>query len=311
MTGHQTMRLLPLLFFAALLGWQATARAACEVRERAEVPFTLTGGHLLVPLMVNGIGANFVLDTGAERSLVTPDAVRRLDLALDQWVGTTMGGVGGVVEHQNADPRSLALGGVALQRHTITHDTSLTVGALPEMGVGEPVDGLLGRDFLSVFDLQLDMAAHRLTLYAVPGCSGRFLPWTLPYASVPATTPMTHALILPITLDAHRLTALLDTGASASVITLPGMIRLGLTAASLAGDPGGAARGLGRQAPEMRRHRFASLQIGSETQRNPVLWVAPVRVAPIVDALLGADWLAMQRRVWISFATSQVFFATQ
>ncbi len=305
------MRLLPLLFFALLLGWQAPARAACEVRERAEVPFTLTSGHLLVPLTVNDIGATFVLDTGAERSLVTPDAVRRLDLALDQWVGTTMRGVGGVVEHQNADPRSLTLGGVALQRHTITHDTSFTVGALPQTGVGEPVDGLLGRDFLSVFDLDFDVLAHRLTLYDVRGCSGRFLPWTPPYTLVPAETPMTHALILPLTLDAHRLTALLDTGASASMLVLPGMIRLGLTPEALAGDPGSAVRGLGRQAVEMRRHRFASLQIGGVTQRDPVLWVAPVRIAPIVDALLGADWLAMQRRVWISFATSQVFFTTQ
>ena len=34
---------------------------------------------------------------------MTPDAVQRLGLVLDQWVGTTMHGVGGVVEHQNAD----------------------------------------------------------------------------------------------------------------------------------------------------------------------------------------------------------------
>jgi hypothetical protein len=305
------IRLLLPVFFACLLGWQASASAACELRDRADVPFTLTGGHLLAPLAVNGATANFVVDTGAERSMVTPDAVRRLGLVLDQWVGTTMHGVGGVVEHQNADPRSLTLGGVALQRHTITHDTSLTVGPLPEMGAGEPVDGLLGRDFLSVFDLQFDIAAHRLTLYDVQGCTGRFLPWTRPYASVAATTPMTHALILPITLDSHPLTALLDTGASASMITLPGMIRLGLTQTTLAGDPGGAVRGVGRQATDMRRHRFASLQIGDDTERDPVLWVAPVRVVPIVDALLGSDWLAMQRRVWISFATSQVFFATQ
>jgi predicted aspartyl protease len=304
------MRLLLLILFASLLGWQETAYAACELRERAEVPFTSTGGHLLVPLTVNGAGATFVLDTGAERSMVTPDAVQRLGIALDQWVGTTMRGVGGVVAHQNADPRSLALGGAELQRHTITHDTSLTVGPLPQMGPGAPTDGLLGRDFLSVFDLQLDMVAQRLTLYEVPGCSGRFLPWTSPYASVAAETPMTHALIVPIILDSHRLTALLDTGASASMITLPGMIRLGLTQESLAGDQAAATRGVGRQTPEMRRHRFASLQIGGVTQRDPVLWVASVRVTPIVDALLGADWLAMQQRVWISFATSQVFFAS-
>jgi hypothetical protein len=297
--------MLRLMIFAGLLAWHATAHAACEIQQRAEVPFTAANGHLLIPLTVNGVGARFVLDTGAERSMVTPDAVQRLGLTLDQWVGTTMHGVGGVVSHQNADPRSMTLGGVALQRHTITHDTSLTVGPLP----GLDADGLLGRDFLSVFDLQLDSASHVLTLYDVRGCEGRFLPWHGPYVAIPATMPMTHALVLPIILDGHRLTALVDTGASASMITLPGLIRLGLTPASLAGDPNAAAHGVGRQMPEMRRHRFASLQIGSVTQSDPVLWVASVRVAPIVDALLGADWVMMQSRVWISFATSQLFFS--
>jgi hypothetical protein len=79
----------------------------------------------------------------------------------------------------------------------------------------------------------------------------------------------------------------------------------------LAGEPNASVRGVGRQTLEMRQHRFASLQIGSSTQSDPMLWVGPVRVTPIVDALLGADWLAMQRLVWISFATSQVFFVAR
>jgi hypothetical protein len=39
-----------------------------------------------------------------------------------------------------------------------------------------------------------------------------------------------------------------------------------------------------------------------------VIWVAPIRLTPIVDMLLGADWLAA-RRVWISYATRQLFVA--
>jgi hypothetical protein len=36
--------------------------------------------------------------------------------------------------------------------------------------------------------------------------------------------------------------------------------------------------------------------------------VEPIRLSPIVDMLLGADWLT-GRRVWISFATKQLFLA--
>jgi hypothetical protein len=34
--------------------------------------------------------------------------------------------------------------------------------------------------------------------------------------------------------------------------------------------------------------------------------VAPIQLSPISDMLLGADWL-MGRRVWISYATNQLF----
>lgn len=303
------MRRIGLLVCFGLLAWHATARAACSIQERATVPFTLEHGTLTVPLDVNGVRATFVLDTGAERTLVTPEAVRRLDLRLDQWVATTMRGVGGVVEHPNADPRSITLGGVPLQRHTVAHDTSLTVGDLPSMATDTPVDGLLGQDFLSVFDLLLDMPGRQLVLYDVQGCGGRFLPWSFPYQAVSAQRPMAHALVLPFILDGHRLTGLLDTGASTSLITLPGMIKLGLAPTELAHDPAAAVRGIGRQAPQMYRHHFGSLQISDQTVHQPFLWVAPVRIVPFVDALVGADWLDAQRLVWISYATSQVFFA--
>ena len=58
----------------------------------------------------------------------------------------------------------------------------------------------------------------------------------------------------------------------------------------------------------MRHHRFAELRVGPDTTRDPMLWIARVNVVPIVDMLLGADWLR-SRRVWLSFATRQVFVA--
>jgi len=303
------MRLL--LCCLIIITWTAAARAACSVRSRATVALTVTGGPILVPLAVNGTTATFILDTGAERSLVTQAAVTRLGLTLDEWVGTTMHGVGGIERHRNADPRSLTLGGVVLQRHTLNHDTSLAVGNMPRTEAGgRTVDGLLGRDFLSVFDLAIDMPAQTLTLYDVAGCSGRFLPWPGAYSAVPVQNPMESALVAQVTLDGMPMRALIDTGASSSVVGAPGMVRLGLTEVGLAGDPGVSVSGQGPRMVTMRRHRFASLQVGEELVRGPVLWVAPIRFTPVSDMLLGADWLA-GKVVWISYASRQVFVAAQ
>jgi hypothetical protein len=283
------------------------AAAACTVNARANIPLQVISGSIIVPVAVNGIGASFILDTGAQRSVVTEQAVRRLGLARDKWVGTTMRGVGGIESRPNAVPRSFSLGGVPLVRRTVNHDTSLTVGILARGQVGDlVVDGLLGRDFLSLFDSDLDTPGKELTIYQVRDCAGRFLPWRGGYAAIPVTMPAEDAIVVPVTLDAVPLRALLDTGASASLLGAPGMFRLGLQPAGLASDPGEQISGLGPRVVTMRRHMFRSLQVGDGRIDLPAIWVAPIRLAPIVDMLLGADWLA-GRRVWISYATHQLF----
>jgi hypothetical protein len=287
----------------------ADARAACVVEQKASIRLDVQEGAITVPVEVNGITATFILDTGAQRSVVTEAAVRRLNLARDAWVGTTMSGVGGIESRPNADPRSLTLGGVPLVRRTISHDTSLTVGILPRTQAGSLlIDGLLGRDFLSLFDLDLDVPTSHLTLYQVHDCSGRFLPWQHRYTGVPVMRFGADALVVPVTLDGTPLRALLDSGASASLLAAPGMFRLGLQPASLQGDPTTEVSGLGPHLVTMHQHKFASLRVGDQTIPSPVIWVAPVRLRPIVDMLLGADWLA-KHRIWISFTSQQLFVA--
>lgn len=292
------VRLLILLLILPL-----TARA-CEVTRAASVPVGVAGGSLTVPVQVNGITGTFLLDTGAERSIVTHDGARRLHLARDQWVATTTRGISGIQRYPNADPASLSLGGIPLRRRTLTGDTSLVVADMP---VAVDVDGLLGRDFLSVFDLDLDLPNRRLTLYRVSGCTGHFLPWTGSYVGLPFLLPV-DAPVIAVTIDRVQLRAILDTGASSSLIATPGMYRLGLRADDLAGDPTQTITGIGPRQVVAHRHRFPAMRVADESVGSPTLWVEPTHLIPIADMLLGADWLRT-RRVWISFATRQVFFA--
>jgi hypothetical protein len=297
-TGRRALAALLILSLRAGAAW-----GACAVTERVSVPLEPAGGRLMVTMTLDDQPAHFVLDTGAGRSLITPEAVARLRLRLDDWVDSTVMGVGGYRRHRNADPRSIALGGLALHRRTLTQDTSLTVGILPGGGVA---DGLLGRDFLSLYDVMIDPVAGRLALFDVRGCAGRFLPWRGAYTAVPATVPMGQALVFEAQVDGRGMRAMLDTGAYRSLVTAPGMVRLGLTEASVAGDPQDLAHGVGPLTVRMPRHLFASLSVGGDVLRDPSLLVAMIHVLPMVDLILGADWLA-GRRVWLSYATKQVF----
>jgi predicted aspartyl protease len=294
------------LCFAALF-WPALVSAACMVQQRAIVKLQIIGSVVLAPVVVNGVPGSFILDTGAAKTVVSPDAVSHFGLALDEWTSTTMLGVGGAERRRNADPRSVELGGVRLHRRSLARDATLRVATLPGNVVGDrQIDGLLGRDLLSLFDLDLDFPRQTLTLYDVHGCAGRFLPWTEPYLSVTVDNPTESALLVPLVIDGVPLRALLDTGASRSLVAARGMARLGLGIDQLHGDTSQIVSGMGPHTVTMWQHKFRELQIGSETIPNPAFLVAPVQLQPISDMLLGADWL-LGRRVWISYATNQLF----
>ncbi len=299
------------MFAALACLFAVAAQAACRVEPQSTVPVEVVRDVPLVTVQVNDTDATFILDTGAYRTLMSEDAVHRLDLERDQWVATTIRGVGGVQQRPDALPRSLRLGTTILRRKTLLGGTGVMVGPLPVTMVdGRPIAGLLGRDFLSPFDLDIDLPRGHLTLFDVRGCGIGFLPWSTPYAAIPATTSVDTALVVQVQVDGRPLRTLVDTGATGSMITASGMFRLGLTPESLAHDPGGNASGVGPAPVPMRRHRFAELRVGSDTMHDPTLWVASVRVVPIVDMLLGTDWL-QSRHVWLSFATRQMFIATR
>ena len=304
-SGDKGMGLRLVLGLFALLLNVVAAHATCQVDRLSTIALGTADNVLTVPVEVNGKRGTFVLDTGAARTLVTRDAVARLGLARDEWVGTTLKGIGGVERLPNALPSSISLGGIPLVRRTTTRDTSLTVGTMPNAAVAETVlDGLLGRDFLSSFDLEFDQG--RVTLHRVAGCSGRFLPWTAAYRAVPTEESVDTAVVLPVSVDGVGLRALLDSGANNSLLAVLGIARMKLTEATLASDPVVGGSGVGRQTVRYRVHTFKSLTVGGATIGAPRVLVAPVAIVPRVDMLLGAEWL-LRHHVWVSFATRQLF----
>ncbi len=301
------------LLLIALLALGSGANAACAIAQQAEVPVRIVAGVPVVDVQVNAVALPFVVDTGAQRSLVTVATVQRAALRLDDWAETTVKGISGYERHRNADPASLALGGIALHRRTLARDSTLTVGPLPQGALAEhAIAGLLGADFLGGFDLDLDMTRERLALYRVTDCTarslGQSLPWRPGHAAIAASAPIRDVLTIPVELDGVTLRSEIDTGSSVTLLTASGTDRMGLSAEVLAHDPGGTANGVGRFAVTMHRHRFGVLQIGGGHIAAPVIWAAPVHVLPIVDLLLGGDWLR-GRRVWFSYATLQIFVA--
>jgi hypothetical protein len=90
------------------------------------------------------------------------------------------------------------------------------------------------------------------------------------------------------------------------MVSRSGMARLQLGLEQLQGDPSSIVGGAGPHTVTMWQHKFHNLQIGSESFTDPVFLVGSVALPLYSDMLLGADWLR-HRRVWISYATNQLF----
>lgn len=290
---------LTLLLLALLMS--GCAGQACEVSARAVIPLQFLADVPMATVLIDGKPARMVVDTGAGRTTLSLDGVQRLGLPLDPWVGTTLRGVGGIERHQNTAPHSVRLGTLDLRQPGLLGGFSLSVASLPSMLTA--VDGLLGRDLLGAYDLDLDFAQSQFTLYDVSGCSGRFLPWRQPYRGIATLPDYRQAMVFLTTLDGHPLRTMIDSGSGQSMLTAPGVFHAGQGV--IEGRPATIV-GVGPERLSGQIRQYAVLGVAGVVTTDPRLLTTNMRFP--LDMLLGADWLA-SHRVWISFATGQIFVA--
>jgi predicted aspartyl protease len=112
-------------------------------------------------------------------------------------------------------------------------------------------------------------------------------------------------MLIQVRLGRHTTMALLDTGATGSVISARAALASGATREELAASPTTVMRGVGPNPVTVRMHRFADLQIGPERYAGTRLLVTDQGLGT-VDMILGMDYLG-GRRMWFSYARRQVF----
>jgi predicted aspartyl protease len=295
------LALLGLACCAAADSGARDARLGCALNRLAELPLETHGDLLFVRARIHGVPALLLVDTGAERTLLTEAAVERLRLPRDyQHVTRTYGIGSSTVSWDAVLPDGLTLGGTRFPVEGVT------VGRFSMIRVaGERADGLLGADVLLAFDIDLDVPNRRLTIYrARYGCLDG-PPWSGPYIRLTGITTRHDRMLLPFQLDGVAGLGVLDTGAQLSTVSMHMAERLGLEEEQLDADGTVMAHGAAPDQVPVRLHRFRELRVGSTVVRWPTLPVVDMTDG-MGDALVGADFL-QGRRIWLSFATSRVF----
>ena len=250
-------------------------------------------GSPIVKVGINGKPAAFVVDTGAGFSTVTPDAVDRFGLPVDQ---TRIGIVQGVTGSSFMYPATidrLDLGTAATRQITL-----MEAGRFRHAAVGGlPLSGLFGSDFLAGYDVDFDLPAHRVSLFNEDHCNARFpQPWKgLAYRENFDLRDQ-NKIVLGAKLDGARLEMVLDSGAQGMLIDLDAAAAAGVTRATMRDDSRHEISGVDGHRLRTWVHRFGSIELGPDRIYSPWIEVGQIQS----DNLLGASFFR-NHRVWISY----------
>jgi predicted aspartyl protease len=287
--------LLATLALFGLGGCSAGGPDSCKINRLVDLPL-LSGARLpAMEATLDGRKVVFYVDTGASTSILTKTAVERFGLYGDADRRMLLRGIGGDVMAPIVKIHRLVLG------NGLVRDIELPVaGDLGHDVQGIPVLGLFGADFLSNYDVNIDLPHHHFAMYDLHGCGTNLRPLDDPEFDVPFHLEETKVL-LDVKLNGMPMTAVLDSGATGTLVTQDDARHAGVTSAAMTGDRYGHAMGIDENQVAMHLHRFGSLDIGSETMRN-----FPFAVGDVDYTLLGDDFLRFNE-VWISYPLQRLF----
>ena len=302
----------------------AAAESKCKVARIAEWPLRAEYYRPVVAGAINGQKIGILLDTGAQMSLVRRSATTKLGLTRSDATGYRAFGIGGETHAEYVHIDEFRIGQAVRKNWRMPvvgeHDFSDDVAVL--LGLGD--------DFLRQADVEFDLAHNAVRLYETMDCEGVPLAyWTTePAGELPIEAGA--EIWLTVAINGKPVRAQLDSGASASVLAMPGAARLGVTPDTAGVIAGGCTTGLGRKRVDSWIAPFESFAIGNEIIRDPKLRFAPLwehttstetgsrlpsQLADLPQMLLGADFLRAhrvliahsQRKMYFTYAGGTVF----
>lgn len=238
-------------------GWAEPQNAeapalSCVLQIRAMLDITTDDtGRITVPVTINGVQKELMVDTGAAQSALTARATNDLNLKpRPAWPRPVMQGFGGRHLKNVVEIAELGLGQMKGRNFTFFVDD-----------LDMETAGVLGGDFLYYFDVDLDFSRAKLNLISPEHCPGEAVYWTnQPHGEIPFKIE-DNLIVLKVQLDGQDVSAVLDTGAADTVMSL---------------EKASGAFGLDKAALAKSRHYpFKTLTFGDVGVNAPAIQLVP------------------------------------
>lgn len=289
----------------------AQAAEKCKLAKYGTLPVEMVGERATTRIKANGVDTRFMLDTGAEFNFMSRANADALGLRLRPApFGFYMGGIGGSASVSLAKIKDFGVLGTDL------HDVEFLVGG-SDMG-----EGLLGANLLDVVDLEIDLAQGKVTLFKPDGCDKAALAYWAAGRNYnvadlhPSYGQYDRRSFVDVTINGKTLHALLDSGATATLLGRRAAERVGIDLKGPGVKASGATRGIGAKAYRTWIVPIDAFSIGTETIRHSEMLVMDGNIGDgSTDMLLGVDFMLAhhmyvansQRKLYFTYNGGRVF----
>ncbi len=252
------------------------ADAPCGLQRVAELPIKAEQGRLLIQLQIEGHDAWVQVDTGSPFDMISSHLVDELKLRkLPIASGRAVDGAGKSLQHY-VHIKKLTLSGM-----TAEDQDFIVMGESSAQGL--PYDGIFGTNFLSAYDVELDMPHGKMNLFTHDHCKGQVVYWTRDYAVVPFVLDASLHIVMTVMLDGQPVRAVLDTGAGPSILSAQTARRtFNVDPANDGTPPDGQVMTGSGATMNFYRHRFGNLDVGGVQFHNTELEIVTDKLSRII-----------------------------
>lgn len=302
-----------------LLSWSALADDQCRVVKLTSLPIEFAGLRPTLQGTFNGVALHLLMDSGSYTTLLFPAGVHKA--GLEPLHSDALGiGVGGTTHNDLVLAKEVEIGPSRGNNMRFLEATSTT---------DTTADGLLGADYLFRTDLEVVLKDKQVTFLQAEGCGDRPISYWDPDA--PWIDSRDHGeqdrrQEVEVKINGRTFTALLDSGATRSVLDVNAAQKIGLTPDTAGTVSAGESGGVGSRKMAVRRAPLDSFEIGPEAIRHTTIQIADLygaarndhgqqMVVKGPDLILGADFMRAhhllfapsQHRLYFTYLGGQVF----
>ena len=290
------------LCLGALLASQAWA-SECQLTDYGTLSVEMIGGLATAMVKINGHDTRFILDTGAFYNTMSHADALALGVRLHSAsVGFRIRGVGGSAAAELGVVKAFGILGATLK------DISFIVGGTDEG------DGLLGANMLDAVDLDLDLAHGKVTLLQPEHCKKSALAYwatgrNYRVATIePIINRNDRRTFVRVIINGKPMRALIDSGASATVLSRAAAERIGINLDAPGVKTGHVNIGIGSKVVKTWIVGIDSFSVGTETIRHSQMEVIDSNMGDSqTDMLLGVDFI-LAHHILIASSQGKIYF---